>query len=138
MAEDKSIKISKELTLEKANILKGFCSRDGKNLIVWQIVKISEFKATFVAFKSPLFNHLETDGKVSIQNYEQLGESMTLKVDKAVVDKIIDYYGDIVACICHTDGVVKTILTFEEIALESVDTKRLAEFLESMKSNEGE
>lgn len=129
MSDDKPMKIAKVLSLDKANVLMEFCSRDGKNLIVWQIVKINELKVTFVAFKSPLFNHLENDGKVSIQNYEQIGESMTLKVDKDIIDVIINHYGDIVANIFHEDGVVKTVLTFEEADNNNVTLENLRNFL---------
>lgn len=129
MSDDKPMKIAKELFLDRANVLKEFCSRDGKNLVVWQIVKINELKVTFVAFKSPLFNHLEKDNKVSIQNYEQIGESMTLKVDKDIIDVIINHYGDIIAHIFHQDGVVKTILTFEEADADGITLENLRNFL---------
>lgn len=130
MTEDKPVLINKELTLEKAEVLRKYCSRDGKNLIVWQIVKINELKVTFVAFSSPLFNHLEKDGKVSVQNYERIGDSMTLKVDKDIIDKVINHYGDIVANLYHRDGVVKIVLTFEEIALNSTSISELDDFME--------
>jgi hypothetical protein len=81
----------------------------------YQITKISENKATFVLYRMGLYQDIGDSDKVVLNTETQIGESMTLKVDKPCMDKIINNFGNIVAMVDHVEGIVTDITTFEEL-----------------------
>ncbi len=81
----------------------------------YQIVRINENKATLLLHKLASYEDIAGSDNVILSSAGLIGSSITLKVNKETMDKVIDNFGDIVAKVNHTEGVVTGITTFEEL-----------------------
>ena len=81
----------------------------------YQIMRISENKVKLLLHKLTPYEDMAENNNVILSSAGLVGGSITLRVDKDAMDKIIDNFGDVVAKIEHSEGVITKVTTFEEL-----------------------
>lgn len=81
----------------------------------YQIIRINENKITLLLHKLTTYEDIAESNNVILSSAGLIGGSITLRVNKESMDKVIDNFGDIVAKIEHEEGVITKIAAFEEL-----------------------